>query len=336
MSRWGIGGQWTGQLATAACLAGLVACGGRQGGATQPDEPVPFDSGETAPATPATNAKVQAGIDAIEAGDYAAAKAALTEATAANPEDAQAPYYLGVALEGLGETEAARAAYEKAISVDGKLVEARINLSGILIDAGDGARGLTVVEEGLQLAPDDPALLMNHALALELVGDRGRAVAAYAKAVEKNPGDVTLRYAYAENLAQAGKTAETKAELAKVLGSTKDPQLTVAAAQLSSKVGDHATCVRVLDGLIEGQATPDLYVRRGRCKAEGGEVKGAEADYRAALAQDANFAGAHYYLGVLLQKQGKTAAAKQSLNKAVETGKETPFEELAKKALAGN
>jgi len=336
MSRWRTSGQWVSRLATAACLAGLAGCGARQGGATQPEEPPPFDSGGSPAAVPATNQKVQAGIDAIQAGDFATAEAALKQACAEDPQDAQAPYYLGVALEGRGDTAGAKDAYEKAIALDPSLVEARINLSGILIDAGEGARGLTVVEEGLRVAPDHPALLMNHALALELVGDRARVVAAYAKAVEKNPGDVTLRYAYAENLAKEGQIAEAKAELGKVLESKPDPELTVAAAQLASKVGDHATCVRVFDGLIKGQATPDLYVRRGRCKAEGGDVKGAEADYRAALAQDKNFAGAHFYLGLLLQKQGKAAEAKQSLNKAVETGKGTPFEELAKKALAGD
>ncbi|GEM_PF-656286 len=336
MSRGRTSGQWVSRLATAACLAGLGACGARQGGADQPAPPPPFDSGGSAAAVPATNQKVQAGIDAIQAGDFATAETVLMQASAEDPQDAQAPYYLGVALEGRGDTAGAKQAYQKAIALDPSLVEARINLSGLLIDAGDGAEGLTVVEEGLRIAPDHPALLMNHALALELVGDRKRVVAAYAKAVEKNPGDVRLRYAYAENLAREGKIAEAKTELGRVLESKPDPELTIAAAQLASKVGDHATCVQVFDGLIKGQATPDLYVRRGRCKAEGGDLKGAEADYRAALAQDKNFAGAHFYLGLLLQKQGKAAEAKQSLNRAVETGRGTPFEELAKKALAGD
>ncbi|MBN2193974.1 MAG: tetratricopeptide repeat protein [Polyangiaceae bacterium] len=324
---------------TLAAVGVLQACGGaRQKPPTEPENPPAFgdEGGGGTESVPASNARVQAGIEAIQAGDFAGAKANLTEAVVQDPQDPQAPYYLGVALEGLDEMDAARAAYEKALALDPKLLEARINLSGILIDEGEGQRAVPIVEEGLKLAPDHPALLLNHALALDLAGDRKGAVAAYAKAVEKTPDDATLRYAYAENLAQDGQSDAVKRELSQVLGATKDLQLTVAAAQLSSKVGDHATCISVLDGVIAKQATPDFYVRRGRCKAAKGDGKGAEADYRAALGQDANFAGAQYYLGVLLDGQGKGAEAKKAFNKAIETGKGTPFEGLARKALEGS
>jgi Flp pilus assembly protein TadD len=327
------GRRWGAMVFTVALFGGVCGCGAGQKGPTQPENPPAFDD-EPGEVAPASSAKVQEGIDAIKAGDFAAAKAALVEAVAAEPKDAQAQYYLGVSLEGLGDPEAARQAYERAIAEDPQLVEARINLSGILIDAGDGKRGLAVVEEGLKLAPEHPALLMNHALALELTEDYAGALTAYAKAVEKNPDDVQLRYAYAENLARAGQAEAAKSELQKVLAATDDLQLTVAAAQLAGKVGDNGTCLRVFDRLLKGQSTPDLLVRRGRCKADAGDAKGAEVDYRAAIAQDANFPGAHYYLGLLLEAQGKAAEAKKSLTKAVETGKGTPFEDLARKSLA--
>lgn len=316
---------------------GVGACAGSgPRPAASPQDPPAFDDEEPGGAVAASSAEVQRGIDAIQAGDFAAARVALEAAMAEQPADAQAPYYLGVALEGLGDLEAAKGAYRKAIELDHGLVEARINLSGILIDSEAAAEGITVVEEGLALAPEHPALLMNHALALDALGERARAVAAYAKAVEKNPDDVTLRYAYAENLAQDGQGDAAKAELAKVLAQTQELQLTVAAAQLSSKVGDPATCVTVLDRVIERESTPDLLVRRGRCKVDAADRNGAEADYRAALAADPNFAGAHYYLGLLLTAQGKRTDAKKALAKAVETGKGTPFEGLAQQALDGS
>jgi Flp pilus assembly protein TadD len=311
---------------------GLIGCAGSQQPANEPGEP-PLDSasegGET---TPASSAKVQEGMDAIQAQDFATAKAVLTEAQAANPTDPQAAYYLGVAHEGLGELEAAQTQYEKAIELDPGLIEAAINLSGVLIDTGQGEAAVKVVEAALEKAPADKKLLTNHALALEAAGDTAGAVTAYGKAVEAVPDDVQLRTAYVQLLAAEGSADEAKAQIAK-LGGVKDPALARALAQVELKLGMLDECVSLLDGAIASHATPDLHLSRATCKYAKKDMTGAEKDYRSAIALDPNFAPGYFYLGVLLEKQGKKAEAKKAFQKVVETGKGTPAEKAAQQKL---
>jgi Flp pilus assembly protein TadD len=315
--------------------AGLLAVvlsgcgGGQQPPANDPSDP-PLDSGG-GEATPASSAKVQEGMNAIEAQDFATAKAVLMEAQAADPNDPQATYYLGVAHEGLGELDEAQAQYEKALELDPDLVEAALNLSGVLIDKEEGEAAVKVVEAALAKAPDDKNLLMNHALALELAGDTEGAIVAYGTVVEKAPDDIQLRLAYVQVLAGAGKADAAKAQIAK-LGAVSDPTLARALAQVELKIGMLDECVALLDGVIAKEATPDLHLSRATCRIAKKDAKGAEDDYRAATKLDPNFAPGYFYLGLLLKKQGKKQEAKQAFEKVVEVAGDgsRPAEEAKK------
>ena len=323
------------RLAAIVGLAAMVvgACAGGQKPVQEPTGEPSLQQEDDGAAAPASSAKVQEGIDAIEGGDFADAKAILTEAQAAAPDDPQAAYYLGVACEGLGETDEALVQYRKALQLDPKLLEASVNSSAILIDAGRGEEAAEIVEAALAQAPDDANLLINHALALEALGDHVGAVKAYAKAVEKSPDNVELRFGYAENLAAAGQTDAAREQFEKVLAGTQDIQLIVGAAQGLQQTGAPERCVAVLDKVVAGDPSPHLVVRRGRCKQAARDLKGAIADYREALKRDANFAPAHYYLGVALLEQGQKAEGRKALTKAAEIGKGTPFEGMAQEAL---
>ena len=325
------------RFAVSVACAGLLAAtltgcgGGQQPPPNDPSDP-PLDSGG-GEATPASSAKVREGMDAIEAQDFATAKAALMEAQAADPSDPQATYYLGVAHEGLGELDEAQAQYEKALELDPNLIEAAINLSGMLIDKEEGEAAVKVVEAALPKAPDDKNLLMNHALALELAGDTDGAVAAYAKVVEKSPDDVQLRLAYVQVLAAAGKADAAKAQIAK-LGEISDPKLARALAQVELKLEMLDECVALLDGVIAKQATPDLHLSRATCRLAKKDTKGAESDYRASTKLDPNFAPGYFYLGLLLKQAGKKQDAKKAFEKVVEVaGAGSRPAEEAKKQL---
>ncbi|HEV8245265.1 MAG TPA: tetratricopeptide repeat protein, partial [Polyangiaceae bacterium] len=85
---------------------------------------------------PASNAKVQQAIDALQKQDFEGAKTLLSDARKENPKDAQAAYYLGVALQSLNDAKGARGEYEAALKLDPKLVEASVNLSQIQVETG--------------------------------------------------------------------------------------------------------------------------------------------------------------------------------------------------------
>src|SRR6185369_5965459 len=112
----------------------LVACGGPSAPASA-DNPPPLDDGPAEPKQPKSDAVVapssdlvKQGMDAIQKEDFATAKKLLTEAVAKDAKDPQAVFYLGVALDGLGDQPGAMTAYKKALELDPKLVEAAVNL----------------------------------------------------------------------------------------------------------------------------------------------------------------------------------------------------------------
>lgn len=321
------------RAATFAIAVLVAACGGTTPPPDPPDEPPPADDA-AGTAAPASSAKVQDGIDAIQAEDFERAKAVLSEAHAADPRDPQAAFYLGVALEGLGDADGAVGAYQKALASDGKLVEAWVNLSGLLLDAKkDAAGAIAAADSGLKVAPTHAGLLLNRAVALHETGGEG-IVEAYAAAVKANPDAAALRYSYAELLVGAGKADAAKEELSKVKDATTEATLLAATAKMFGRLKAFGECIAALDKAIGAKAVADLHVRRGVCRHDAGDDPGAEKDYLEAIRLDASFAPAHYYLGMhqcSLKKKKEGAAA---LKKAVELAGEQGVGPNAKAALA--
>src|SRR5688572_21172804 len=105
---------------------GLYACGG---GAPPPQNPTtpPASapappgasgaSGDTSAASPSDKGgpEVDRAIVAIKANDFRSAKAALEQALHKNPKNGTASYYMGVALENLGDKAGAEQEYKNAL-----------------------------------------------------------------------------------------------------------------------------------------------------------------------------------------------------------------------------
>jgi len=290
--------------------------------AKEPDpslEEKPADGGADPNAVAAaSSAKVQQGIDAIQKEDFAGAKTVLSEARQEAPNDPQAAYYLGVALQSLGDAAGARKEYEAALKLEPKLIEASINLSQIQLEAGDAEHALATVDAALKHAPKHPDLLLNRAIALEAAGKKPEALKAYGEASAAKPDDAELRIAYADLLRQNDKSQEAIEELRKV--NTDDPTLLAAAARQFGLNKAFSDCVAALDKAIKLKSSADLLVRRGVCRHEVKDDAGAQADYQAALAVDANFPPAHYYMGMHLAKKDKKKAL-EHLDKAAELAK---------------
>lgn len=280
---------------------------------------------------PASSAKVQQGIDAIQRQDFAAAKAVLSEAHSEAPKDAQAAFYLGVAYEGLGDLASAEKSYRSAHELDPNLVDASANLSAILVDGGKTKEALPIIEAGLKAAPKHPELLVNHAIALEAEGKHEEALSAYGKAVAVRPDAADLRLAYATLLAGAGKKTEALEEV-RAAAKTDDPKLLAAVAEAFGRLKAPADCVAVLDRALKSAPSAALQVRRGVCRHGAGDDAGAQADYEAAIKLDSRFAAAYYYLGLQLKQRDKKGAQKQ-LQKAVELDEQGAVGKAAKEAL---
>lgn len=318
-------------------LGGVTGCGGSQPPAEDPSDVAVGDDPDSGSqgggyARPSSG-EVQKGIDRIQAGDFQAAKEVLTAAHQASPEDPQAAYYLGVALEGLDESEAARAAYEKALANDPKLGEASVNLSAILLEAGEADKALEVIESGLGHAPEQPQLLENRGHALLALDRAEAAVQAFEAAQAKAPDNALLRFHLAQALATAGKKQEAVTQ-AKQAAAAEDPEVVEVSADLLGKLGDFGACVSALDRAIARKPSPALHVRRGLCRHNQKDVAGEKADYEAAKKLDPSYAPAYYYLGQLYKLQKKNQEARAECQKAVELGKDTNIATHAEKCVA--
>lgn len=296
----------------------LAGCGGA---APPPEEPDPsFDEGTSE--GKGSPSEVSEAAQAIQAGDFPAAKGLLEKALQAAPEDAQANYYYGVVLEETEQAEQAVEHYQRALSADKQLVEAAVNLSRLLLEVNqDAAAAAKVADEALKVHPKHPELLLNLALALETSGSN-RALEAYAAAAAASPDSMELKYTYAEILVKAGKNAEAKAELLRIV--SEDVAILASVGTLLGKIEAFADCVAALDKAIAQSPLPQLYTRRATCKNGLKDVDGATADYRAAIEKEPESPAGHYYLGKHLAAAGKKKDAKAALDQALKldpTGK---------------
>lgn len=264
------------------------------------DNPPPLDEAPPAQAKPtvekASNELVQQGMDAIQKQDFEGAKRILTDAAAKDAKDPQAAFYLGVAMEGLGDVAGAMSQYKKALELDPKLVEAAVNLSGAQFEQKDAAGALATAEQGLKANPKSPELLINRALSLEALGKKDEALTAYGAAVKARPDDPQLRIAYAEMLAASGKKDDALTEL-RAVQPGEDSTLLAALATRFGRLKAFPDCIATLDKAIKLKPEADLHVRRGVCRHGFGDDAGAQTDYDAAIKLNANFAPAYYYLG---------------------------------------
>lgn len=322
--------RFLGRCAVSALVVLPLACGGSSQPANTPDDTALLAQPDDGTAAP-SSAAVQQGIDALKAGDFEKAKQILGDAHQKDPQDPQAAFYYAVALDNSGDVEGAIAGYREALSLEPNLLEARQNLSAVLVEKQDFKGALEVVDGGLKQSPDDPGLLANRAVALDSTGSPD-AVGAYAKALEKAPDNGPLRFNYATALAKAGKKDESLAELKKI--PTDDPDFAAAVANVYKQLGAFDDCIRLLDGAVAKKPNAELLVRRGSCKGSKKDGAGATADFKAALELDPNFAPAHYYYGRELVSQGKLAEGRAEVEKAAQLGAGTPVEAAAKDTLS--
>ncbi|MDF3072097.1 MAG: hypothetical protein K0R38_7698 [Polyangiaceae bacterium] len=300
-----------------------------------PDEPPPLD--DPAPTKPNKDAVVapssdlvKQGMSAIEKQDFAGAKKLLAEAATSDPKDPQAAFYLGVAMDGLGDVPGAMAQYKKALELDPKLAEAAVNLSGAQYDQKDAAGALATAEQGLKANPKSPELLLNRALSLEALGKKEEAMNAYGAAVKARPDDAQLRITYAEYLTAAGKRDDALSQL-RAVQNVEDPTLLAALGVRFGRLKSFPDCIAALDRALKLKDSADLHTRRGVCRHDFGDDAGAQADYEAALKLDDKFAPAHYYLGRHLEKKDKKRAL-ESLGNAQKLDPTGPIGKQAKEA----
>ena len=158
--------------------------------------------------------------------DGISARAVLRRARAVAPNNAQAPFYLGLAEAALGALEPAAEAFGKAVVLDPRNFEARVALGRTLSQLGRPQEAREAYRAALAEAPGLPAALVGLGRIELEEGRPESAAASFEAALAADPGHRQALYNLAAALSLLGRTEEAAAvrrRFAEAAASDDDP-----------------------------------------------------------------------------------------------------------------
>lgn len=133
------------------------------------------------------------GMNALDQRQFAKAEHWLSQATEWAPHLPTGWRYLGRALSGLGEDEAAVDAFAHAVAIAPQSWQARSDLALALVDSGAYTQGIEALHEVLREDPTNGEAYLHLARALLQMGELEEAAESYRSALRYLPADSSLR-----------------------------------------------------------------------------------------------------------------------------------------------
>jgi len=268
----------------------LAAGGGGGGGISQAPS-------ASAPAYDAA-AEYRAGVEALEAKNFKAAKTAFDHALSVVPRNASAQYMAGVARTGLGDLKGARRFYAKAAKIDQNMIAAWRDLGvtdGQLGEKAKAQETLAVIQTRRSACAETCPQ------AADLKAAEDAVVAALTNVQAEAAGSSSSMAAPTDTLLFAS-------------AAFGDSQYLAAVALINERKYEQA-----IDALKAAQrafgAHPDILTYLGFANRKLGRFEVAEGYYRAALAAAPGHRGATEYFGELMVEQKDMTGARRMLAK---------------------
>jgi len=291
---------------------------------------VPTATAQVAPSSPDT----ARGVNALQSGDLAGAKAAFQAAIASNARDADAHHYLAVTLEKMNDKTGAEKEYKAALAITPDLAEAAANLGAIYVEAQRWDDAIAVLKPAVRRG-DSAAALFNLALAFVGKGDQQSAAHAFDNALKLTPTDAMLLYTYGHTLATWN---QNDAALAK-LKAARDAA--GAQSDLLGSIGHDflvlravPECIRTFDKAIAAKDAGQFRTERALCKLAGKDEAGATSDFEAAVQNDPTYPLAHYWLATRRMGAKRWKDAAKELEAYLKLEPNGPKVKSAQEALA--
>jgi tetratricopeptide (TPR) repeat protein len=217
--------------------------------------------------------QVELAKDRFTSQDYYGAIHLLEELIERGSAYADAQHLLGLSYELLGKPDRALSAFDRALELNPRYVEAHVHRGIVLAGLGREGEAAEAFERARQAGGEDRGGLSAHhaaklanrhaelAEAYAEAGAVGRAIAQYRTALELAPDFHDLRLRMARHMIDAGRTLEARDELQAVVDARPDlidAQATFGLACYLS--GEWATAQRVLEHLLR-EAPSDPRVR---------------------------------------------------------------------------
>lgn len=129
-------------------------------------------------------------------------------------QKASAAFRAGIAAQQAGQLEAARAQFARAVQLQPNIAEGHEALGAVLLELGNAAAAVPVLETAERLKPDDPGIESDLALACAQAQLPAKAIPHFEQAekLSAQPFDAAFYDAYARALAATGKRDEAIAQ----------------------------------------------------------------------------------------------------------------------------
>jgi Flp pilus assembly protein TadD len=132
---------------------------------------------------------VESGATLVSDGQYLPAVRQLVQAVAAEPRDARAHYYLGLAYAGLGQDAAALSHAEDAVRLAPRDARYEAGLATLFLDAGRTPEAIVHLRRAVEMKPGSPDIRLLLADALRRAGDTDGMEREYRIAMRLAGGD---------------------------------------------------------------------------------------------------------------------------------------------------
>jgi tetratricopeptide (TPR) repeat protein len=252
-------------------------------------------------------ARTAQGDNVLATADYLEAQRHYQAAIDPLNPDALQLYRMGVASDGLGDTEAALRRYDEAIRIDPKLALAYYG-RGILLATRERAyrRAIADFDKVLSLEPANADAFIRRGEAYSQVGDFGHALADLNRAVELDPAYPTAYGARALANERYGNSAAALRDFdAAVRLSPRDAGALRNRGALYAKLGQHDRAIQDFDTVVAvAPNDPIAFFDRGYAHFGKRQYGLAVIDYGTAIALDPMLGPAYLNRCLALTVQG--------------------------------
>jgi tetratricopeptide (TPR) repeat protein/predicted Ser/Thr protein kinase len=165
----------------------------------------------------------------------------LRRAVAADSLNAAALYNLAEVRWELNDLAGAEAYFRASIRADSMQVavyNSYNNLGALLLAQGRAEEAVRVLDQGLRVQPDQPALLRNRGRAAAALGDEEGAIRYYEMGIEKDPASIELHKLAADWYEKRGRTSESIRHWEIVAGSPAEEEARLGSEALQRLRGD--------------------------------------------------------------------------------------------------
>jgi Flp pilus assembly protein TadD len=198
--------------------------------------------------------------------------------------------------------------------VNSLLVRAYLNLGIMALQGKDFRLAKDLLEGAERIDPDFPQLQQSLGVAYFSANEFEKAKAPLARALGKNPFDLSARHMLALALVQTEAYDKAAALLSDDSDRARDPSLEYVYGMALVRGGRAAEAQALFSKLLrEHGDSPEVNVVLGQAYAEQGDFPSAIESLRRALSQNASVPDANGALGVIYLKQGRLDLAEAAL-----------------------